>query len=226
MNILKLNSVEEIKQYNTLIGYFEVDGRFYTTCPNCGNPIALDRHVTRVDLLRDNDTMERLEFCSADCAWEYQLDEYDPAISFTHPFFIEDKNEYLLYYFNSKANAEKKLKELNSSDYKLIDLEEIIYAKDLLYELRKLDVTHLRNGNADCKRLEEIIQEVDETLLENILLDENFYDFDEKEKATFPTFEDWVEECDSTNNQIVSRIKEKLAEKADSKYLRNVNKFY
>ena len=131
MNILKLNSVEEIKQYNTLIGYFEVDGKFYTTCPNCGNPIALDRHVTRVDLLRDNDTLERLEFCSVQCAWDWQLDtsccEYETS---PFPWFVicEDTKGVISYHknkFEAEEQASISRNNNNIFNYVVVDIEDI-----------------------------------------------------------------------------------------------------
>lgn len=137
MNILKLNSVEEIKEYSSLNGYFEVEGRFYTTCPNCGKPIALDRHVTRVDLLRDNDTLERLEFCSVQCAWNWQLDtsccKYNTS---PFPYFVKcvESNE-LLSYHQEKKDAKKQIARLlqidtskdnhNKFNYIIVDVEDV-----------------------------------------------------------------------------------------------------
>ena len=65
MNILKLPSVEEIKKYSSLNGYFEVWGRFYTTCPNCGEPVPLDSQVSRIDLHKDEN--KRIKYCGAGC---------------------------------------------------------------------------------------------------------------------------------------------------------------
>lgn len=137
MNILKLNSVDEIKEYSSLNGYFEVDGRFYTTCPNCGYPIALDWHVTRVDLLRDTDTLERLRFCSADCAWDWQIDtsccEYNASY---FPYFIKCVgSDGLLSYHAEKEDAKKQIAKLmqldtsrgnhNKFNYVIIDIEDV-----------------------------------------------------------------------------------------------------
>ena len=65
MNILRLPSVEEIKKYSSLNGYFEVWNKFYTTCPDCGEPVPLDSKVTRIDLHKDE--TKRVKFCGDDC---------------------------------------------------------------------------------------------------------------------------------------------------------------
>jgi hypothetical protein len=61
---LKLPSVEEIKKYSSLNVYFEVWGRLYTTCQNCGEPIMLDT-ISKTKLILEKN--KRILFCGGDC---------------------------------------------------------------------------------------------------------------------------------------------------------------
>lgn len=129
MNILKLNSVDEIKEYSSLNGYFEVDGKFYTTCPNCGNPIALDRHVTRVDLLRDANTLERISFCDAICCYKWQEKESNAVTGGCFfPYFTRDAEAgNFIDFFASLEDAQKAIEKYEEEDKSNGDFEPDFY---------------------------------------------------------------------------------------------------
>lgn len=54
--------------------YYELDGEFYQRCWNCGKPVAVDWHLTKSDLNRD-DVVEEA-FCDGKCEREWFLGEY------------------------------------------------------------------------------------------------------------------------------------------------------
>ena len=64
--MIKVNSLEEIKEYSSLNCFFEFDSRYYTTCPKCGNPAEL-KSISKHKLLFDTkDKSERIAYCN-DC---------------------------------------------------------------------------------------------------------------------------------------------------------------
>lgn len=129
MNILKLNSVDEIKEYSSLNGYFEVLGRFYTTCPNCGNPVALDWHVTRVDLARDANTFERINFCNCNCCYSWQKQECSSVTGGCHfPYFTRDKQSgTFIGFFATLEEAQKAIEQYEKEDKANGDFEPDFY---------------------------------------------------------------------------------------------------
>jgi hypothetical protein len=61
MNILKLNSIDEIKDYKDLPGYFEVDLQLYATCEKCGQPVLLE-NTNKIELLKEDN--KRVVVCN------------------------------------------------------------------------------------------------------------------------------------------------------------------
>ena len=129
MDVVKLNSVNEIKEYSSLNGYFEVNGKFYTTCPNCGEPLALDKHVTRVDLARDVNTLERVNFCNCNCCYSWQEKECDSVTGGCYfPYFTRDKQSgTLIGFFATIKEAQKAIKHYKKENKANGDFEPDFY---------------------------------------------------------------------------------------------------
>ena len=62
MKIIEVDSFEQMTDGNA---YFELDGKFYSTCSNCGEPIEISWRRTRKDLERDIEV--DVSFCNAEC---------------------------------------------------------------------------------------------------------------------------------------------------------------
>lgn len=71
MEIVKVENFAEMTNGNV---YYELDGEFYQRCWNCGKPVAIDWHLTKSDLNRD-DVIEEA-FCDEKCEKEWFLSQY------------------------------------------------------------------------------------------------------------------------------------------------------
>lgn len=63
MEIIRVENVSEMKSGSV---YYELGGRFYAKCWNCGKPVEVDYHRTADDLRRDQDG-EIQYFCGESC---------------------------------------------------------------------------------------------------------------------------------------------------------------
>lgn len=67
MEIVKVENMEQMTGSNV---YYEIAGKFYARCWNCGKPVALDHRRTAADLHRDEEG-EEMFFCSGECCRKY-----------------------------------------------------------------------------------------------------------------------------------------------------------
>ena len=70
MKIVKVESLEEMTMNNV---YFEFENEFYVRCSNCGKPVKVDWHLTKLDLQHDQ-VGEREYFCDSKCKEDYISD--------------------------------------------------------------------------------------------------------------------------------------------------------
>lgn len=67
MNVIKVNSLEEIKEYSSLNCFFEFESKVYTTCQTCGTPVKFELPITKHKLLFETkNKSERIAYCN-DC---------------------------------------------------------------------------------------------------------------------------------------------------------------
>lgn len=132
MEIIEVNSFEEMTANNNC--YYELEGKFYTHCFDCGAPIKINNRTKRH---LKNDDYKDETFCSVKCAYNWQTDTSccEPGCA-CFPYFVKcvETNE-LLTYHQKLEQAEQQLerfKQLDTSrgnhnkyNYVIIDLNEV-----------------------------------------------------------------------------------------------------
>lgn len=72
MEIVKVENMEQMTDGNVC---YEMAGRFYSRCWNCGKPVELDHHRTAADIRREQPGESRY-FCDEVCEKTWFLTEY------------------------------------------------------------------------------------------------------------------------------------------------------
>ena len=119
MEVIRLNTVEEIKNSLKTNCCFEVNNKLYTTCPNCGAVVQFDKYTTKKDLINTGIILERKTFCNVQCCWDYQQTECDITSGYFFSYFTRNRESGdLIDYFETLPEAERAIEIYEKQDKK------------------------------------------------------------------------------------------------------------